>query len=118
MAIEDRIRVTHHEREAAAEELRAAYAVGCLDDDELEGWVSHAYTAKTRGDLTALVYDLPVVTAPGDARHGQAMQPTAADWRHRARAALGLAPMAQPPQHRLLAPRPSLSRPPPVARRW
>jgi hypothetical protein len=91
MAIEDRIRVTHHEREAAAEELRAAYAVGCLDDDELEGRVSRAYTAKTRGDLTALVDDLPAVAAPGDARHEQAVRPTAAGWPRQARSALGLA---------------------------
>jgi hypothetical protein len=91
MAIEDRIRVTQHEREAAAEELRAAYAVGCLNDDELEGRVSRAYTAKTRGDLTALVYDLPAVAAPGDAGHGQAMRPAADSWPRRARGALGLA---------------------------
>jgi len=90
MAIDDRIRVTHHEREAAAEELRAAYAVGCLDNDELEGRISRAYTAKTRGDLSALIFDLPAVATPGDAGHGQAMQPAAADWPHRARAALGL----------------------------
>jgi hypothetical protein len=91
MAIEDRIRVTHHEREAAAEELRAAYAVGCLDDDELEGRVSRAYTAKTRGDLTALVDDLPAVAALGDARHDQAVRPAAVGWPRRARSALGLA---------------------------
>ncbi|HXT93503.1 MAG TPA: DUF1707 domain-containing protein [Trebonia sp.] len=90
MAIDDRIRVTHHEREAAAEELRAAYAVGCLDDDELDGRISRAYTAKTRGDLAALVYDLPAVAAPGDAGQALARQTAAADWPHRGRAALGL----------------------------
>ena len=91
MAIEDRIRVTHCEREAAAEELRVAYAVGCLDDDELEDRISRAYAAKTRGQLTALVHDLPVVPAPGEAGHDPATGRAAADWAGRARRALGLA---------------------------
>ena len=64
MTIEDRIRLTHHEREAAAEELRAAYAAGCLDDDELDDRVSRAYSAKVRGELAALVDDLPAVSVP------------------------------------------------------
>lgn len=89
MATEDRIRVTHCEREAAAEGLRAAYAVGCLDDDELADRVGRAYAAKTRGELTALACDLPVVPAPGDAEPARA--PAAADWPGRAGDALALA---------------------------
>ncbi len=85
MTTEDRIRVTHREREAAAEELRTAYAVGCLDDDELEDRVSRAYAAKTRGDLAVLVCDLPAVPATDDAGYGPAARP------ERARGALGLA---------------------------
>jgi hypothetical protein len=91
MMTEDRIRVTHREREAAAEELRTAYAVGCLDDDELEDRISCAYAAKTRGELSALVCDLPPVSVPGDAGYGPAARPQAADWPLRARAALSLA---------------------------
>jgi hypothetical protein len=91
MTTEDRIRVTHREREAAAEELRTAYAVGCLDDDELEDRVSLAYAAKTRGDLTVLVCDLPAVPATDDAGYGPASRPAATEWPERARGALGLA---------------------------
>lgn len=65
MTTEDRIRVTHHEREAAVEELRTAYAVGCLDDNELEERIGCAYAAKTRGELAAVVSDLPVMPAAG-----------------------------------------------------
>ncbi len=90
MTTEDRIRVTRREREDAAEELRTAYAVGCLDDDELEDRVSGAYAAKTRGELTALVCDLPALSVPGDAGCDPA-RPAAIDWPGRARAALSLA---------------------------
>ena len=80
MTTENRIRVTHHEREAAAEELRAAYAAGCLDDDELEDRVGRAYAGKTRGELAALVCDLPAMRVPGDAEHGPAARPAAPGW--------------------------------------
>ena len=91
MAIDDRIRVTHGERETTAEELRVAYAVGCLDDDELEDRIGRAYAAKTRGQLTALVYDLPAVPVSAGAGHGEATGPAAAGWPGRVRRALGLA---------------------------
>jgi hypothetical protein len=84
---EGHIRVTNREREAAAEELRAAYAEGCLDDGELEDRISLAYTAKTRDDLAALVSDLPAVPAPARAPEG----PGPGDWFGRARRSLGLA---------------------------
>lgn len=87
MTAEGRIRVTHREREAAAEDLRAAYAEGCLDDGELEDRISLAYTAKIRDDLAALVSDLPALPAPsrapGDTGPG--------GWSGRARRSLGLA---------------------------
>jgi hypothetical protein len=91
MTTEDRIRVTHREREAAAEELRTAYAVGCLDDDELEDRVTRAYAAKTRGELAALVFDLPAVPVTDDAGYGPPARPAAVDWSDRARGVLGLA---------------------------
>lgn len=61
MASERTIRVTHHEREDAIEGLQDAYALGCLDDCELEERTSLAYAAKTRGELADLVGDLPAV---------------------------------------------------------
>jgi hypothetical protein len=64
MTAESMIRVTHHEREKAVEGLRAAYALGCLDEDELEERITLAYAAKTRGDLAALGSDLPAVPVP------------------------------------------------------
>jgi Domain of unknown function (DUF1707) len=64
------IRVTHHEREKAVEGLRAAYALGCLDEDELEERSTLAYAAKTRGDLADLVSDLPVLPPAAPAASG------------------------------------------------
>lgn len=85
MTADNCIRVTHHEREAAAEGLRAAYAVGCLDDDELDDRVSHAYAAKTRGELTALIDDLPAMPeTAGSAR------PAPAGWLGRVQRGLRL----------------------------
>lgn len=55
------LRVTHSQREDSAGELRAAYAVGCLDNDELEERIGLAYAAKTRGELADLVKDLPAI---------------------------------------------------------
>jgi hypothetical protein len=75
MTSEDRIRVTHREREAVAEELRNAYAVGCLDGEELEERTSHAFAAKTRGELAAVTSDLPLLPAPGAAEGTTAAPP-------------------------------------------
>jgi hypothetical protein len=55
----DRMRASDQEREAAVGVLRAAAHEGRLDTDELEERVARAYAAKTRGELTALVDDLP-----------------------------------------------------------
>jgi hypothetical protein len=80
MTTEDRIRVTHREREAVADELRTAYAVGCLDDDELEERIGRAYAAKTRGDLTAVIGDLPALPSPAAAPGTPAAPPPADGW--------------------------------------
>jgi len=53
------MRVGDAEREAAAAELREHYASGRLTLDELNERVDKAFAAKTRGDLDALMRDLP-----------------------------------------------------------
>jgi hypothetical protein len=60
----DRTRASDAEREAAAGVLRAAAAEGRLETDELEDRVAAAYAAKTRGELTALLDDLPKSQLP------------------------------------------------------
>jgi hypothetical protein len=55
------MRVSDAEREATASELREHYAAGRLTLDELNERVNEAFAAKTRGDLTAVVRDLPSV---------------------------------------------------------
>lgn len=53
------MRVGDAEREATAAELREHYASGRLTLDELNDRVDKAFAAKTRGDLDALMRDLP-----------------------------------------------------------
>src|SRR4051794_11512639 len=55
----DQVRASDAEREAAAGVLRAAAAEGRLETEELEGRLATAYAARTRGELTALLADLP-----------------------------------------------------------
>lgn len=59
MASGNEMRVGDAEREAAAAELREHYASGRLTLDELNERVDQALAAKTRGDLNALMTDLP-----------------------------------------------------------
>jgi hypothetical protein len=65
------MRVGDAEREATAAELREHYASGRLTLDELNERLDKALAAKTRGDLDALMRDLPSARpragAPGDA---------------------------------------------------
>ena len=62
------IRASDEERESAVGLLREHGAAGRLDVEELEQRVGSAYSARTRGDLAALLDDLPrarsVVGAP------------------------------------------------------
>jgi hypothetical protein len=60
----DRTRASDVEREAAVGVLRTAATEGRLDTDELEDRIAAAYAAKTRGELNALLDDLPRATAP------------------------------------------------------
>ena len=53
------LRASDAEREAAADRLREHSAAGRLDLEELEQRLGAAYAATTRGDLAALLADLP-----------------------------------------------------------
>ena len=59
MAAGNEMRVGDAEREAAAAELREHYASGRLSLDELNERVDKVFAATTRGDLNALMTDLP-----------------------------------------------------------
>jgi hypothetical protein len=59
MAAGNEMRVGDTEREAAASELREHYASGRLTLDELNERIDKTFAAKTRGDLNALMTDLP-----------------------------------------------------------
>jgi hypothetical protein len=52
-------RASDAERERAVAALRRHYAEGRLGADELEERTTHAYVARTRGELAALLADLP-----------------------------------------------------------
>jgi hypothetical protein len=52
-------RASDVDRERAVDDLRAAYAAGRLDEDELERRVQLAVVARTRADLRRLRADLP-----------------------------------------------------------
>jgi Domain of unknown function (DUF1707) len=64
------MRASDHDRERAAEVLRGAYAVGCLDLEEFHDRVGAAYSAKTWGQLRELTADLPTWRVPGRGEHG------------------------------------------------
>ena len=53
------LRASDQEREATVTVLREHGAAGRLDVDELEQRVGAAYAARTRGDLDAILRDLP-----------------------------------------------------------
>ena len=61
MAAGPEMRVGHAEREAVAAELREHYASGRLTLEELNERLDKAFAARTRGDLDALMTDLPSV---------------------------------------------------------
>lgn len=55
----ENIRVSDADRERVAERLREHYAAGRLSADELDERLSAALSAKTFGDLRAVLVDLP-----------------------------------------------------------
>ncbi|SOR79744.1 DUF1707 and DUF4190 domain-containing protein [Streptomyces chartreusis] len=50
---------SHADRERAVDVLRAGYGEGRMEHDEFERRVARAYAARTVGELTMLVADLP-----------------------------------------------------------
>jgi hypothetical protein len=69
------MRVGDAEREAAAAELREHFASGRLTQDELNERLDRAFAAKTRGDLHALMTDLPSSAAGWAAGAGASSAP-------------------------------------------
>ncbi len=63
------MRASDRDREGAAEVLRDAYAVGCLDLEEFHDRAGAAYSAKTWGQLRDLTADLPAGRIPGRGEH-------------------------------------------------
>jgi uncharacterized protein DUF1707 len=72
----ENLRASHEDRDQIVEELRVAGGDGRLDAEELEQRVEAALTARTYGQLAALVADLPSSTGTGPvARSGPAAPP-------------------------------------------
>jgi hypothetical protein len=57
------MRIGDADRDAVARELREHWSLGRLDAEELETRLETAYRAKTRGDMDALIADLPELQA-------------------------------------------------------
>ena len=72
------MRVSDAERESTAAELREHYASGRLTHEELTQRLDQAFAAKTRGDLAALMRDLP--SARPGAPTGAGSRPTGSPW--------------------------------------
>ena len=53
------LRVGDHEREQTGDRLRRAHAEGRLDAEEFQERIERCYKAKTAGELSGLVADLP-----------------------------------------------------------
>ena len=58
------LRASDADREAAVERLRAHAAAGRLDPDELDERLERAFAARTAGELSELMTDLPAQDAP------------------------------------------------------
>ena len=69
MTSDQAMRASDRDRERAAEVLRDAYAVGCLDLEEFRDRAGAAYSAKTWGQLRDLTADLPAGQILGQAEH-------------------------------------------------
>jgi Domain of unknown function (DUF1707) len=69
MTSDQAMRASDHDRERAAEVLRHAYAIGCLDLEEFHDRTDAAYSAKTWGELRDLTADLPAWRIPGRGEH-------------------------------------------------
>ncbi|AGL14458.1 DUF1707 domain-containing protein [Actinoplanes sp. N902-109] len=60
----DEMRAGNADREAVADQLRAALEEGRLELDEYDDRVRQAYAAKTYGELSPLLRDLPAAAPP------------------------------------------------------
>ena len=69
MTSDQAMRASDRDRERAAQVLRDAYAVGCLDLEEFHDRAGAAYAAKTWGQLRDLTADLPAGQIPGQEEH-------------------------------------------------
>src|SRR5262249_20053952 len=69
------MRVGDAEREATAAELREHYASGRLTLEDLNERLDAAFAAKTRGDLNAVMRDLPSARPGWSAADGRASSP-------------------------------------------
>jgi DUF1707 SHOCT-like domain len=68
------LRAAHADRERVIEALKAAFAQGRLDTDELDDRVGRAFASRTYGELAALTADIPASqTVPGSAVAGPAV---------------------------------------------
>jgi len=74
------LRVSDAERDAAAAELREHYAAGRLSLDELNERISQAFAARTRGDLSAVLHDLPSSRSGGAPLPGSGQPSSGAGW--------------------------------------
>lgn len=64
MAPDPRQRASDADRDAAAADLREAFAEGRLTQDELEARLDQVNAARTYGDLSPITADLPVRATP------------------------------------------------------
>lgn len=62
-ASDPNLRASDEQRERAAQEIREHFAVGRLDEEELDARVQAVYSARTQGDLRSLLADLPKLPA-------------------------------------------------------
>jgi Flp pilus assembly protein TadB len=74
------LRASDAERDATAAELREHYAAGRLSLDELNERISRAFAAKTRGDLSAVMHDLPSLRPGGAPLPGSGQPSSGAGW--------------------------------------
>lgn len=85
------IRVSDAEREATAAELREHYATGRLTTEELNERLDLVFAAKTRGELTALMRDLPNLRPRTTPLNNMGQPSAGAGWH---------GPASYPPGHR------------------
>jgi hypothetical protein len=64
MSMEPDMRAGDQDRDAAISHLREAFAEGRLSNDEFEQRLDRVHAARTYGELTELVSDLPTGTSP------------------------------------------------------